>query len=60
MRKIQLDVSILRVESFVVADTSTERGTVRGQAVSGLGRPCSGYSCGPVACPGTLVGTCIC
>lgn len=60
MRKIQLDLGILRVESFVVAGTSTERGTVQGQAVSALGRPCSGNSCGPVACPGTYYGTCIC
>jgi hypothetical protein len=58
MRKIQLDLSTLRVESFVVADKSTERGTVQGQAVSELGRPCSGYSCGPAACPGTA--SCAC
>jgi hypothetical protein len=60
MRKIQLDLRILRVESFVVADTSAERGTVQGHAVSALGRPCSGYSCGPVACPGTMDSACIC
>jgi len=53
MRKIQLDLSTLRVESFVAADTFTEAGTVQGHAVSALGQPCSGYSCGLVACPGT-------
>ncbi|HYW14139.1 MAG TPA: hypothetical protein VE871_19395 [Longimicrobium sp.] len=60
MRKIQLDLGTLRVESFVAADTSTESGTVQGHAVSALGRPCSGHSCGPVACPGTFDSACIC
>jgi len=34
MRKIQLDLGSLRVESFAVAGPATERGTVQGQAAS--------------------------
>jgi hypothetical protein len=51
MRKIQLDLGNLRVESFAVEATPAERGTVQGQAAS-YPRVCTGGgSCsGPVAC----------
>lgn len=35
MRKLQLDVDALEVESFVTADAGAEAGTVHGRAVSG-------------------------
>jgi hypothetical protein len=51
MRKIQLDLGNLRVESFAVEGTSAERGTVQGQAASVVPRPCTGNSCSDiVAC----------
>ena len=63
MRKIQLDLGNLRVESFSVEGTSLERGTVQGQAASVVPRPCTGGgSCsGPVACIcQTIDSACIC
>ena len=51
MRKLELDLSNLRVESFAVEGTPAERGTVQGHAASVAPRPCTGDSCsGPVAC----------
>ena len=57
MRKIQLDLSELRVESFAIDGASKERGTVEGQewTFTGICCPrtdaCSGNSCsGDVAC----------
>ena len=50
MRKIQLDLGSLCVESFPVEATPAERGTVQGQAAS-YPFACTGGSCsGPVAC----------
>lgn len=36
MKKLQLDLDALRVESFVAADQSAERGTVAAHQMSGV------------------------
>jgi hypothetical protein len=51
MRKLQMDLDQLNVESFPTAAAESARGTVQGQDASVVPAPCTGNSCsGPVAC----------
>jgi hypothetical protein len=48
MKKLKLDVEILRVESFETAPTADARGTVQGHNASVLAHTCA---CNTISCP---------
>lgn len=50
MKKIQLKLDTLRVESFETAERITERGTVEGQQIATRVGGCTQTTCPPAHC----------
>ena len=50
MKKVQLDVDALQVESFPTAEKVHERGTVKGHQLGTWGANCTNTTCPPYHC----------
>jgi hypothetical protein len=60
MKKVQLKLDTLRVDSFPTAERIEERGTVKGQQLGSWGANCTNTTCPPYHCFCTEMDSCRC